>query len=253
VFRMLASAALAARAMGIGDFEAAERHLTEALERARGSVPYADVLCSSHRLWLAFQRGEPLGSGADLVQRDASLTSGVGMEAPPAVLRVLALVVTDDAAARCGLHEIARVGFEDLERDEHWMVTMALLALVVARAGDPAHAEALYTKLLPVRHLMVSHDLMRSVAGSVELPLGVLALARGRPVDAVTHFEAAQERERAMGLRPALVRSGLALARALDRRGEPGDAEQASRARAEAQAEGARLGVNLREWLEQHA
>jgi DNA-binding winged helix-turn-helix (wHTH) protein len=253
VFRMLASAALAARAMGIGDFEAAERHLTEALERARGSVPYADVLCSSHRLWLAFQRGEPLGSGADLVQRDASLTSGVGMEAPPAVLRVLALVVTDDAAARCGLHEIARVGFEDLERDEHWMVTMALLAIVVARAGHPAHAEALYAKLLPVRHLMVSHDLMRSVAGSVELPLGVLALARGRPADAVTHFEAAQERERAMGLRPALVRSGLALARALDRRGEPGDAEQAARARAEAQAEGARLGVNLREWLEQHA
>ena len=61
---------------------------------------------------------------------------------------------------------------------------------------------------------------MRSVASSVELPLGVLALATDRVSDAIEHFEAAQEREHAMVLRPALVRSGLGLAHALELRGD---------------------------------
>jgi DNA-binding winged helix-turn-helix (wHTH) protein len=245
VFRMLASAALASRASDAGEFAVADAHLVEAGERARGSVPYADAVCTGQRLWLAFQRGDPIRM--DDLALAAPLTSGFGaMEAYAGLLRVLALLVSDDAlAVGRELDEIARAGFDDLERDEGWMFLMTMLAIAVSRHRDVSRAEILYAKLLPLRHLMVSHDLMRSVAGSVELPLALLALARSRPGDAVTHLMAAQERERAMGLGPALVRSGLGLALALDRRGEPGDAERAARARAEAEAASARLGMRL--------
>jgi hypothetical protein len=125
------------------------------------------------------------------------------------------------------------------------MVAMALLAIVVTRTQDRSAGQTLYAKLLPHRQLMLSHDLMRSVAGSVASPLGTLALLCGRTDEAVAHFEFAQARERAMGLRPALVRSGMGLALALRMRGAPGDVARAERSEAEAQAEAANLGMRL--------
>jgi hypothetical protein len=246
VFLMLASAALASRAIEAGEFDAAERHLADAVERARGSVPYADALRAGHRLWLDFQRGDLPGLGAELPTSGASLGRFAGIEAFSGLLRVLGLLLAGSAEeARHGLDEVGHDDFTHLERDEHWMVAMGMLAIVVAGAGDRRRAETLYASLLPFRHLMVSHDLMRSVASSAETPLGVLALVRGRPADAVGHFEAAQVRERAMGLRPALVRSGVGLAVAFRLRGEPGDAERADRVQAAAQAAAERLGIRL--------
>jgi DNA-binding winged helix-turn-helix (wHTH) protein len=252
VYRMLAAAALASRAISAGEFDAAGRHLDDVRERARGSVPYADALHAGHRLWLEFQRGSLLGAGAHLANAGASLVSRfAGMEVYAALLRVLALLLSGDPQdARRDLDALAQDDFAGLERDEHWMLAMGMLSIVVARAGDLRAAEAIYARLLPFRHLMVTHDLMRSVASSVELPLGALALLLGRHADAVAHFEAAQARERAMGLRPAQVRSGLGLAAALGQRGAPGDAARAARVRAEAEAEAARLGMELPEFPE---
>lgn len=244
VFLMLASAALASRAIGAGEFAAAEAHLTDALERSRGSVPYADALGAGHRLWLAFQRGDLTGLRAGLASSGAALASRfAGTLAFSGLLRALALVLAGSAEeAGRGLDDITH-----LERDEHWMVAMGMLAIVVAGAGDRRRAETLYASLLPFRHLMVSHDLMRCVASSAETPLGMLALVRGCPAEAVSHFEAAQAREGAMGLHPALVRSGVGLAEALRRRGEPGDAERAGRVHSAAGAEAERLGIGLPE------
>ena len=245
VFRMLAAAALASRATSVGEFDAAERHLEDARERARGSVPYVDAICSGHRLWLEFQRGGQILDRSDLVQLARSEMGGfVGLGTSPGLLRAASVMVAGDAQAeRSALDEAARDGFDDFERDEAWLLGMAMLSLAAARVGTRAQAEALVAKLLPCRHLMVSHDLMRSVASSVELPLGVLALATDRVSDAIEHFEAAQEREHAMVLRPALVRSGLGLAHALDRRGRPGDRQRAARVRSQARAEARRLGM----------
>ena len=254
VFRMLAAAALASRATDVGDFAATERHLVDARERARGSVPYVDALCSGHRLWLAFQRGEPIRAGSDVANIRTPSMASYGMGASPGLMRALGLLLAVDAQEeRRAFDETARAGFDDFERDEAWMLVMAMLALAAARIGTPEQAGELTRKLLPFRHLMVSHDLMRSVAGSVEQPLGILALARGRPAEAVEHFEAAQERERAMGLRPALVRSGIGLARALKRRGRAGDVGRAQRARSAAHAEAARLGMRPPEFPERPA
>jgi hypothetical protein len=251
VFRMLAAAALASRATSVGDFETAERHLKDAHERARGSVPYVDALCSGHRLWLEFQRRGQITS-SDLVQAATSTIGGfVAFGTSPGLLRAFPVFLPADAQAeRRALDEIARDRFDDFERDEAWLLGMAMLALAVARVGTRAQAEALVTKLQPFRHLMVSHDLMRSVAGSVELPLGILALATDRVSDAIGHFEAAQEREHAMGLRPALVRSGLGLALALERRGAKGDRQRAARARSQARDETNLLGMHPIELVE---
>jgi DNA-binding winged helix-turn-helix (wHTH) protein len=251
VFRMLATAALASRAMGTGEYAAAERLLDQARDLARGSVPYADALHAGHRLWLAFQRGDltvadPAAGSAGWVEA-LQLSEQTGYQATfENLAKALLLSQAGDAEqARRGLDAFAGDDFARVERDEHWMLAMGMLTVAVTRLGDRARAEALYARLLPVRHLMVSHDLMRAVAGSVEAPLGSLALACGRAADALGHFEAAQARERAMALRPALVRSALGLAAALELRGGPGDAERAARTRAEAAAEAARLGMRL--------
>jgi hypothetical protein len=230
--------------MSVGEFDAAERHLDDAHERARGSVPYADALCSGHRLWLEFQRGGQMAARRDLVEVATSSMGGFGLGTSPGLLRAFSVQIAGDAQAeRRALAEAARAGFDDFERDEAWLLAMAMLALAVARSGTRVQAEALRAKLLPCRHLMVAHDLMRSVASSVELPLGLLALATDRVADAIDHIEAAQERERAMLLRPALVRSGLALAHALERRGGTGDEQRAARTRSQARAEARRLGM----------
>jgi hypothetical protein len=181
----------------------------------------------------------------------SSMDGFVGLGTSTGLVRALAVFVAgDEQAGRHALDDAAREDFDDFERDEAWLVAMAMLSLSVARLGTRAQADALAAKLLPFRHLMVSHDLMRSVASSVELPLGVLALATGRVSDAVAHFEAAQERERAMELRPALVRSGFGLAQALDRRGGSGDRQRAARARSHARSEVARLGMRAPELVE---
>ena len=175
----------------------------------------------------------------------------VGLGTSAGLLRAFAILVAGDAQAeRRALDEAASGGFDDFERDEGWLLGMTMLAVAVARIGSRAQAEALIAKLLPSRHLMVSHDLMRSVASSVELPLGVLALATDRVSDAIEHFEAAQEREHAMVLRPALVRSGLGLAHALELRGGSGDRQRAARVRSQARAEARRLGMRPIEPIE---
>ncbi len=138
VFRMLAAAALASRATSVGEFEAAERHLEDAHERARGSVPYADALCSGHRLWLEFQRGGQIRdrqrSRADRRRRRWAASSGWAPPRGSCVRSRSSWPVTREAERRA-LDEAARDGFDDFERDEAWLLGMAMLSLAVARVG----------------------------------------------------------------------------------------------------------------------
>jgi hypothetical protein len=246
VFRMLAASALASRAIGRGEFDTADHHLAEMVDHARGAVSYVGAVEAGQRLWIAFQRGDLLDAGPELLEAGVELARRhTGSQAYAGLLHVLEMLAAAHQEGRPHLAALAAENFDRMERDEHWMVAMGLLAIAVVRTGERSAGQALYAKLLPHRQLMLSHDLMRSVAGSVESPLGALALLCDRPDDAVAHFEAAQARERAMGLRPALVRSGMGLALALRLRGAPGDAARAERREAEARAEAGNLGMRL--------
>jgi DNA-binding winged helix-turn-helix (wHTH) protein len=245
VFRLLATAARAARATLAGDFTQAERLIQDAIAAGRGSVPFADVLFAGYAFWVLYQRGELSRVGRQIAETAALFQRRfAGSES---LLRLVPLVGHvlggSGEQARRDFEAFAAADFDDLERDEHWMVSMSLLASAAVVLRDRRRAGILYARLLPFRHLAVSHDLMRCVAGSAEHPLGQLALVLERPADAVAHFEAALAQERAMGAGPACVRSALGLASALLARGAAGDRETAARAQDEALALAARLGV----------
>jgi len=89
---------------------------------------------------------------------------------------------------------------------------------------------------------MVTHDLIRTVSGSVWACLGELASGLGRHDDAVAHYERAIEIEEAAGLAPAALASRAGLARACTLRGGPGDAERAAALRDRVNADSADRG-----------
>jgi tetratricopeptide (TPR) repeat protein len=129
--------------------------------------------------------------------------------------------------ARRSLEEVAAAGLASLERDEHFLLTTAILSDVITELGDRARAEELYELLLPYAHLLSLHDLLRTFAGSVSGELGELATALGRHDAAVAHYEEALRREGAARARAAEVSSRVGLARALRRRAAPGDVSRA--------------------------
>ena len=222
VFRFLAASIRASVAISRGAFEEGERLSREARALGRGTVPYADLLVAGQALWLRLQRGDP-GAYADATgvlaiegtpwaagfERLLQATSALGM-----------LEMGKGEKAQGSFDELARGDFEDLERDENWMLLMGSLAELALQLGDGRRAALVYQALRPYSGLMVSHDLLRTVLGSVEAVLGRLAGALGRGSEAVGHLERGLARERAFGAGPACERTAAALAMA---RG--GDAE----------------------------
>ena len=85
----------------------------------------------------------------------------------------------------------------------------------------------MYGRLQPFGHLNATlpPELCR---GSVSRGLGILAATMGRWSAAVEHFEVALRLNAEMGARPWLAHAQYDYARALLRRGEPGDRGQAT-------------------------
>jgi DNA-binding NarL/FixJ family response regulator len=73
--------------------------------------------------------------------------------------------------------------------------------------------------------------------------LGRLAVVRGRPDEAVAHFERALVTDTATGARPAAVHDRVGLAGALLRRGRPADLPRAAEEARAARREAAGLGM----------
>jgi tetratricopeptide (TPR) repeat protein len=237
-----------ARAACVGDLDAAERIFADALELGRDRVAYAQVTCEAHALWMRFQRGERKGLGASVALLEGLSLRWKGAE--NITRATLALVALDEDRhddARRLLDEIARPGLAALERDEHFLLTSAILSDLILWLDDRARAAELYEMLLPYGHLLAFHDLLRTFAGSVAGELGELALVLGRHDDGVAHYEAALAQERSVGARAAAVSSQFGHARVLPARGGPGDEARASALLAEAGAAAEPLGIRWRD------
>jgi DNA-binding winged helix-turn-helix (wHTH) protein/tetratricopeptide (TPR) repeat protein len=237
-----------ARVACSGDLDAAERIFADALELGRDRVPYAHVISEAHALWMRFQRGEREGLGEGVALLEGLSRYWKGSE--NITRATIALVALDEgrtADARRLLDEIARPDLKSLERDEHFLLTTAVLSDVVLWLDDRARAAELYEMLLPYAHLLAFHDLLRTFAGSVSGELGELALVLGRYDAGVAHYEAALEHERSVGARAAEVSSLFGLARVLRARGGPGDLARAGRVEAEAAAGAEPLGIRWRD------
>ncbi len=237
-----------ARAACSGDLDGAERIFSDALEWGRERVPFAQIIYDAHLLWLRFQRGDRtrLNANAALLEGISGYWKGAENVAR-AALALIAMIEGRDDDARRILAEISKRGFAALERDEHFLLTAAILSDVIVGLEDRERAAELYDVLLPYAHLLAFHDLLRAFAGSVSGELGELALVLGRLDAAAAHYEAALAHEQAAGARAAEISGRVGLARVLRARGAPGDGTRADTLLREAADAAAALGVRLGE------
>ena len=224
-----------ARAACAGDLDERRAHLRATRSRrGRGRVPYAQVIYDAHTLWMRFQRGDHTGLGAS-----AALLEGISRYWKGSETLDARRARADRARrrpprrrARQRSTRSRRAGLASLERDEHFLLTAAILSDLILELGDRERAAELYDALLPYAHLLAFHDLLRTFAGSVSGELGELALVLGRHDAAVAHYEEALERERARRrARRGDLEPRSASRACCARAAPPGDAQRARCAR----------------------
>ena len=233
-----------ARAACAGDLVGAERIFADALELGRDRVPYAQIISDAHSLWMRFQRGEREGLGPGVALLEGLAKHWKGAEnITRATLALIALDEGREADARRLFEAIVGPGLRALERDEHFLLTTAILSDLILWLDDRARAAELYEMLRPYAHLLAFHDLLRTFAGSVSGELGELALVLGRLDEAVVHYEEALAHERRVDARAAEVSSLFGLARVLGARRGPGDCVRADALLADAAVRAEALGM----------
>ena len=154
-------------------------------------------------------------------------------------------------AGECGRREEARdavrhlveVDLERFPRDQNWILSLSLLAPGAAISGDPTLAQRVYELLSPYAGRMVAVGHGAACDGAVDHHLGVLAAALGDPDLADEHFTAARALHRQLRAPLWLAHTRRKHARALWKRGTPGDREQARGLQAEAIAAYERMGL----------
>ena len=144
--------------------------------------------------------------------------------------------------ARATFERLAAEGFP-LYLEMQWLFGMSLLPEVCRNLDDPEGANAVYARLQPFGRLNATlpPELCR---GSVSRGLGILAATMARWSEAVEHFEVALRMNAEMAARPWFAHAQYDYARALLRRGEPGDHEQAAELLTAAAASARELGMH---------
>jgi DNA-binding winged helix-turn-helix (wHTH) protein/tetratricopeptide (TPR) repeat protein len=247
--QFLARMTQASRALTEGRFEEADALADQAAAIGRGTVPYADVAIAGQKVWMRHQRGEPM-TGLEASGLDPTTLSGAfgGVALSIRAASVLGLLERGERqAARTAWDALAADGFRDFERDEGWLLSMSILTDVALELQDLERATVLREQLEPYAELMVSHDLIRVVSGSVASLLGHLALLQGEAEPAIRWLEMALVKETDFRSASSLPRTRLSLARALRRRDQPADASRATELEARARADAAQLGIRLLE------
>jgi DNA-binding winged helix-turn-helix (wHTH) protein/tetratricopeptide (TPR) repeat protein len=232
------------RALARGDFETAERLFRAALERGRGTVPYAHFVFAGQMYPLLYLRGTADDPELSRIFFEEMLALPYSFE--PAMRSALAFSLFlrgDVDAARREFDALAQRGFQALPRDEHWLVTVGSLANLAILFEDHARAALLYDLLAPYAELVFVHDLLRSIGTSVASALGSLAMLLGRYQLAATHYEKAMERETAMEAVPALLESKCGYARLLRLQNRRGNRTHAAALIREIKAEMAARGI----------
>jgi DNA-binding SARP family transcriptional activator/tetratricopeptide (TPR) repeat protein len=121
-------------------------------------------------------------------------------------------------AARAAL-ESELAGLDEIPRDGDWLLALVLLADVAAATGQLDAAARLHERLLPFASHNVVIGLGAACLGSVQRPLGRLALVLGRREEAITRLRAAVAANEALRATIELAHARLDLADALE--GDP--------------------------------
>lgn len=231
-----------ARAQMCGQFAEAQRHASEVrasslptqigtVQIMRGALMagikgqqgnYADVLA-------AMEEAQRLGANITVRSIHAYALAGLGR--------------LDEARAM--LDQITAPDVRTTPRAHTWPITMGHLAETAVMLKDVPLMESLYEMLLPYpRSNAVAAAGSAAGYGSISRYLGLLALALGRPEDAISHYEVAVEMNQVQSALPSLALSELGLAEALALRGKSGDKARAASLLAQAKERGERLGMS---------
>ncbi len=236
IFEYFALIQKGAFSMNCGRFDEAQEYLDQSVERGMGSVRYAKSLTAGAIYWLRNLRGDSIdaveyeGNFVDLL-RQSSVSGSTTIVKAAATLILVAVGRHDES------HQLLREivdGVDQLERNEHWLVTMSSLSESAVQLSEPEIGEVLFRLLLPYERLMFAHDLIPATNGSVGSALGALAGVCGRHDEAIERLSAAIEREDATGAQPAALNSRIRLARQWHRGGQPARAGEVAMAAAAA-------------------
>ena len=170
--------------------------------------------------WMQMQPDDILPLARQVAQ---SPTLVEGDVAPRAAAAVLAAMLGDDDQARADLHHVMTRVPRSVETSSNWMITMFCAAEAAMMLSDLKTAEAVYSSLLPYRHLPIMGSLAVVCLGSAERSLGVAARTLGDVNLAVHHFEQAVEQNHRLGNRVMAAISDGDLGCALIERAMAGD------------------------------
>jgi tetratricopeptide (TPR) repeat protein len=236
------------RALAGGELDRAEQLFRAALARGRGTVPYAHFMCTAQLYVLHYLRGTD-DDDPELHRVFFGEMLALPYSWEPAMRSALALsfyLRGERDEARRSFEAVAGRGFENIRRDEHWLVTVGSLSTVAVLLADRERAAQLYELMRPYADLVFVHDLLRSVGGTVASALGSLATLLGRYDEGERHYERAHAQETAMGGVTAFIdRAGYA--RLLLLRDRPGDRARATALLAQVRQAMARVGIR-RNW-----
>ena len=205
-----------------GRYDEAEALILEVAELGhRAGVPDTDRLTSTLFGQIAADRGSP----ADAERNLATLRAAARRMPGHFFETTVALLLLEAGRRDEAVAELHRVLPRLLAGSgQRWLGAATHAAQVAAQVGDETARNDLYDSLLPYSGRMALWGGANSCAGPVDHQLGRLALASGRPDDAVRHLIAAEAAQRAEGLLPGLARTLAALGQALHVRGDTGDA-----------------------------
>ncbi|MBA2388752.1 MAG: AAA family ATPase [Geodermatophilaceae bacterium] len=208
----------AARDALVGRFAAAREHADAARALAEEIEDPSSVgLSYAFEQHVGYTRGAALAAGAlDFVRAAAA---GIPMPIMFAsVARVLVRAGDVEEAAR--MVRALCTGAGEWPRDGRWLVTMALVADVIADVDAGDCAQVLYPLLVPFSELTVTSG-AGTVAceGSVSRFLGRLAVTSAQLATAERHFRDAITFDQRMGGRPFVALSRMYLADVLHARG----------------------------------
>ncbi len=111
-------------------------------------------------------------------------------------------------------------GFDSVPRNGVWLANMRLLAEIAHALDAREHAATLYEMLLPYRDRFIVTSRVLTFMGSVEYPLGLLALTTGALDDAEAHLTRARDSHVALDAPLLSARTDLALAELRAARGD---------------------------------
>jgi hypothetical protein len=210
----------------------------------RAQHPAAQAAFRGQLLWL---RGEQ-GRSEDIaeVEDGMSFLLPLSPATRPILQSALVNLYVDQGRiddARREFELVAAHGFHDVERDEHWMVTMAMVAETVSDLSDPKRAQDLYALLEPFADRNVVHDLLRAYRGSAELYLALAASAIREWERSAGHFERALATNARLGSRPYVARAEYEYAHMLLTRGRRQDRARVRSLLASALATAGELGM----------